>query len=99
MKIENNGINVPAPPNEELRRPDESGSAVRPPSTGANSVDHLELSTEGQIVRSAAEMAYGLPDIRHSLVERMIELNSRGEIGQDAGRLANAIIDHWLTTP
>jgi hypothetical protein len=44
-------------------------------------------------------MAYGLPDIRRSLVERMIELNSRGEIGQDARRLADAMIDHWLTTP
>ena len=99
MKIENNGVNIPAHRSGETHRTEESPASAGTPRGIAAGSDRLDLSSEAQFIRSAIDLATAQPEIRQSLVDRMRELDSRGELGKDAQRLADAMIDHWLTTP
>jgi flagellar biosynthesis anti-sigma factor FlgM len=61
--------------------------------------DQLTLSADVQTVQNAFERALAAPEIRADVVARMKALDDAGELGRDATRLADAMIDHWLTTP
>ena len=69
------------------------------PSAQAHGTDQLTLSADVQAMQTAFERALAAPEIRTDVVTRMQALADAGELGRDAGRLADAIIDHWLTTP
>ena len=98
MRIKNDGLNLPTDRAGEVEGTKTQGpSGVRP--GAASKTDQVELSPEAQVLRAALEQAAAQPEIRQDLVKRMQALNERGELGKDAGKLADAIIDNWLGVP
>ena len=99
MRIRNDGLNLPADRSGEADRVANQGaSGARATQTPATT-DQIELSPEAQLLRTALDQVAGQPEIRQDLVRRMQALNDRGELGKDAGKLADAIIDSWLGVP
>ena len=97
MKIDANAPNASlqplAPRAEESRlRPgagtEEAGSASRG--------DLVELSPQAQLVGRAVHTASAGPAVREDKVEGARQKLAAGEIGQDAERLADRLIDHLL---
>lgn len=58
--------------------------------------DQVKLSSTGQLAATAAQAANDAPDVRPEAVARGRALLERGELGKDAGRLADALIDHLV---
>lgn len=58
--------------------------------------DRVQVSGDAALAASARRLADETPDIRHDLVERMRAKLAAGEVGTDAERLADSIIDHLL---
>ncbi len=71
-----------------------SGAAAKP-SAPVNRGDQLTLSPEAQLLKAAADAA-GDPAVRADVVARMRALVADGKIGDDASRLAEALIDDVL---
>src|SRR5688572_15669552 len=97
MKVEQHGAGGPVQ-TAGIAPAGEAPAAARPSGT-ARATDQLELSAGVQAMQTAYEKAVAQPDIRADVVARMRELEEKGELGRDADRLADAMIDHWLTTP
>jgi len=68
------------------------GSGVAPAATG----DRVELSGDAALRADALKAANAAPDIRTELVDRLREKLNAGQIGSDAGALADAILDDQL---
>jgi len=83
---------------------DRVGSATTPVGTRATpgpasvAADRLELSDDAQLLQTALRAAERVPDIRPDVVERVRAALDRGEIGNDPGRIADALIAHLTTT-
>jgi flagellar biosynthesis anti-sigma factor FlgM len=73
-----------------------AGSGAAP---GAPGKDQLSLSPDAQVIRAVLDQMTKQPEIRQDLVERMRALDAAGQLGRDAGGLADAMIERWLTTP
>ena len=100
MKIEGDRPNIPVPSTDRTDRGADAASApVRRQPRAAGETDGFTVSPELQLVQSAVQTAAGLPEIRQDLVERMRALLEKGEVGNDPQRLADALIDRWLTMP
>jgi flagellar biosynthesis anti-sigma factor FlgM len=74
---------------------DAGSQAAAKPQAPASSGDQLTLSPEARLLQSAT----GEAEIRQDVVERARQLLDAGKVGNDAGALANAIIDDWLKLP
>lgn len=61
-----------------------------------SSGDRVELSGDAALRANALKAALEAPAIRTELVEKMREKLNAGRIGQDAGALADAILDDQL---
>jgi flagellar biosynthesis anti-sigma factor FlgM len=61
--------------------------------------DQVRVSTTGQLAATAAAAASAAPDIRPEAVARGRALLERGELGRDAERLADKLIDSLLERP
>jgi flagellar biosynthesis anti-sigma factor FlgM len=101
MKIEADPLRMQSGAAERPIRPASTPVPGQPASdaTPAPAGDQLQISEAAQIVRAAMEGASSLPSIRQDVVDRMRALLDDGRIGGDTSRLAEAIIDRWLTTP
>lgn len=62
----------------------------------AGSGDQVRLSSGVQLASSAATAAASSPDIRQDKVERAKALLESGKLGNDANKLAEALIDRAL---
>ncbi len=60
------------------------------------STDQVRVSTAGQLAAAAASAADQAPDVRPDVVERARKLLASGELGRDAERLADALIDNAI---
>src|ERR1043166_1009117 len=58
--------------------------------------DRVELSGDAALMSAALTAANKAPEIRTELVDRMREKLAKGEVGNDAHKLADAIIDDLL---
>ena len=96
MKVEQHGPGGPAPSGGVT--PVGEAAASRP-SAQAPGADQLRLSADVHTMKNAFERALAEPEIRADVVARMRALAEANELGQDANRLADAMIDQWLTTP
>jgi anti-sigma28 factor (negative regulator of flagellin synthesis) len=96
MRIRNDGPNLPTERSGEAELAIDQGTSSPRASHTPPATDQLELSPNVQVLRTALDEAAGTPEIREDLVRRMQALNDRGELGRDAGKLADAIIDNWL---
>jgi len=96
MKIEGNR---PTQETESLTRADAKGT--RPaPNRAADAGDRVDVSADAKkaqgLVADAVKAAQALPDIRAEAVARGRAKLESGELGADAGKLADAIIDDIL---
>src|SRR5262245_31974667 len=97
MKVEQHGPGGPAPSGGAA--PVGEAPAASRPSAQAPGTDQLTLSADVQTMQTAFERALAKPEVREDVVARMRALADADELGRDADRLADAMIDHWLTTP
>jgi flagellar biosynthesis anti-sigma factor FlgM len=79
-----------------MRSVDERAAGVERPSEDVRASDKVQVSTTGQLAATAAAAANAVPDLRPDAVERGRALLERGELGRDAERLADALIDSLL---
>ena len=98
MKIDPNAPNANVRPLAE--RAEESrlrpGQAKETSSSAPQHGDTVELSSQARLVGRALNEASAVPDVRQDKVDRARQKLAEGEIGQDAPRLADKMIDHLL---
>ena len=59
--------------------------------------DRVEVSADARLLGQAVDAANQAPDIRQEVVERAKAKLAAGEVGNDAGRLADRLIDSLLS--
>jgi flagellar biosynthesis anti-sigma factor FlgM len=64
--------------------------------TAADRRDRVEVSADAQLMKTALDEVQKSPAIRTELVERLRQKLNAGEIGNDAGKLADRLIDDLL---
>ena len=96
MKIEGNR---PTHEAESLTRADAKGTKPAP-NRAADAGDRVDVSADAKkaqgLVADAVKAAQALPDIRAEAVARGRAKLESGELGADAGKLADAIIDDLI---
>lgn len=65
------------------------------PNAAPATTDAVTLSDDARLMQTAMQAAGQTPVIRQDLVERMRAALERGEIGNDPGVLADALINSW----
>ena len=94
MKIEGNR---PTHETESLTRADAAKGQKPAPNRAADAGDRVDVSTDAKkvqgLVADAVKAANALPDVRPEAVARGRAKLESGELGADAGKLADAIID------
>jgi len=97
MKIEGNR---PTQEAEALSRTDAQKGQKPAPNRAADGGDRVEVSADAQkaqgLVETAVKAVNDLPDVRPEAVARGRARLESGELGADAGKLADAIIDDLL---
>ena len=97
MKIEGNPQNQNVGPIAQERI---NESRTRPAGTtetsGPAHGDTVQLSSQARLVDQALRAASTQSPVRADKVESVKQKLAAGEIGQDAGRLADRLIDHLL---
>ena len=97
MKIEGNR---PTQETESLTRADASKGQKPAPNRAADGGDRVEVSADAKkaqgLVENAVKAVNDLPDVRAEAVARGRARLESGELGADAGKLADAIIDDLL---
>ena|SRR5690242_11916368 len=58
--------------------------------------DSVNVSSDAQLLNTAVKAANDAPEIRPAVVEAAKQKLISGELGADAERLANRLIDHML---
>ncbi len=94
MKINNDGPGALTNATDPLARTKtaDQGGAAKTAGAGGKA-DALTLSPEAQLLQTVKEQSTGAPAIRQDVVDRMRALLDAGELGKDAGSLADALID------
>ena len=96
MKIEGNR---PTQETESLTRADAKGQKPAP-NRAIDAGDRVDVSADAKkaqgLVADAVKAAQALPDIRAEAVARGRAKLESGELGADAGKLADAIIDDLI---
>ena len=67
-----------------------------PPPGGGSTNDRIDVSSDALLLNSAVRAANEAPEIRPAVVERARMKLLSGELGHDAERLADRLIDHML---
>lgn len=93
MKIDPNRIdlNQPASVRPDAVRDDRAAGVERPPAD--HRTDHVHVSGTSQLAAAAAAAALDASDVRAEAVARGKALLASGDLGQDAAKLADALID------
>jgi flagellar biosynthesis anti-sigma factor FlgM len=90
----NQGTPLPA----QIDRVDASKTADRAnkPAVQSPKSDRVEVSQDAAFVNTAVQAAHETPAIREDKVAAAKKALADGTLGQDAGTLADALIDHML---
>jgi flagellar biosynthesis anti-sigma factor FlgM len=98
MKIEGNNGPQDTKATDQSRRSGgvDGGSKRVGDSRTSGGSDRVELSGDAALRSSALKAANSAPEIRTELVERMRKELAEGRVGNDAHKLADAIIDDLL---
>ena len=97
MKIEGNR---PTHETESLTRTNDAKGQKPAPNRAVDAGDRVDVSADAKkaqgLVADAVKAANALPDVRADAVARGRARLESGELGADAGKLADAIIDDLL---
>jgi flagellar biosynthesis anti-sigma factor FlgM len=85
---ENVGQTAPTPTREN--RPGRADSASQAPA------DRVQVSDQARLLSAAVQAAHAAPDSSEAAIERARAKRERGELGKDAERLADKLIDSLL---
>ncbi len=96
MKIEGNRPDLESVAAQRTDRVSTGRAKQAPGSAAAQDTDRVQVSESATLAASARRAAEESPDIRRDLVERMRAKLAAGEVGKDAERLADRMIDHLL---
>jgi len=96
MKIEGNRPNLESVAAQRADRVTVGRGKQTPGPGMTQGADRVQVSESATLAASARRVADETPDIRHDLVEKMRAKLAAGEIGTDAERLADRMIDHML---
>lgn len=96
MKISNDGTGALNNATESVARTKTGEQGGADKARAAGSRDALTLSPEAQLLKTLAAQSSEPPAIRQEVVDRMKALLDAGQIGHDAGALADAIIDDLI---
>ena len=98
MKIDGNRPSHDAQATDGTRRSGKDGGVRQGHGIGpaTSSGDRVELSGDAALRASALKAALDAPAIRTELVEQMKQKLNAGKIGQDAGALADAMLDDQI---
>jgi flagellar biosynthesis anti-sigma factor FlgM len=92
----------------QAERPDELAQATQAgaernrvrnepsPTSDRKTSDRVDVSSDAQLLNSAVKAANEAPEIRADVVAAAKQKLLSGELGSDAERLANRLIDHML---
>ena len=95
MKIDSNRPNLDQ---AALQRLERAAAEARKSGAASKAVsgDTVEVSADAALANDAVKAANDSPDIRTDLVQRMRALLASGELGSDAGALADSLIDSMI---
>jgi flagellar biosynthesis anti-sigma factor FlgM len=96
MKIEGNGPHLESVAAQRTDRVTIGRAKVGPGTGSAQDTDRVQVSESATLAASARRAADETPDIRRDLVEKMRAKLAAGDVGTDAERLADRMIDHLL---
>jgi negative regulator of flagellin synthesis FlgM len=71
-------------------------SAKQVTSNKVTSGDTVQVSADATLAHDAMKAANETPDVRADLVEKMRALLASGELGKDAGAIADSMIDSMM---
>jgi flagellar biosynthesis anti-sigma factor FlgM len=99
MKIQNDNPGALTSATDALApATDQTASAGKAQMPSAQA-DQITLSPEARVLKAIADRAAEPLAVRQDVVDRMRALVDAGTLGDDPARLADAIIDDWLTFP
>ena len=81
---------------EAAQKVNEKRVAKKSDLPGAAGTDKVEVSSDAKLMAAALKASTDAPAVRTDVVEAMKKKLEAGEIGNDAGRLADRIIDDLL---
>jgi len=96
MKIEGTRPNLESVATPQTERVGTGRAKDAQPGATTQVTDRVQLSGDAALAAAACRAAEQAPDIRQDLVEKMRAKLAAGEIGNDAERLADRLIDHLL---
>lgn len=90
--------NQGTPQPTQIDRVDATKTADRAnkPAVAAAKTDRVEVSRDAAFVNSAVQAAHETPAMREDKIAAAKKALADGTLGQDAGKLADALIDHML---
>src|SRR3954451_22784297 len=96
MKIDGNR---PGLDHAALQRLDKAAAASTKQATTSTvkSGDTVQVSADATLANDAVKAANDAPDVRVDLVEKMRALLASGDLGKDAGAIADSLIDGITT--
>ena len=97
MKIEANRPRIDTTATDEAQKIGADRRAGKVGSRQTSSTDTVEVSSDAKLLSQAMTVAQDTPAIRADVVERMREKLAAGDVGNDAGRLADRMLDDILT--
>jgi len=91
MKIDGNRLNLDQAALQRLERA--ATDAPKPATASRTSTgDTVQVSADAALANTAVKAIHDAPEIRTALVDRMRALLASGELGNDAGQLADSLI-------
>ena len=96
MKIEGSEPNLESVAAQRMDRVSTDRAKQVSGAVTSQGTDRVQVSGDAALAAKARRLADETPDIRHDLVERMRAKLAAGEIGKDAERLADRMIDDML---
>ena len=76
--------------------PAERGRTGRPEQAAPAAADRVHVSDQARLLSAALQAAHEAPDSSEAAIERARQKRDRGELGKDAERLADKLIDSLL---
>ena len=76
--------------------PADRGRTGRPDSAAPATADRVHVSDQARLLSAAVQAAHEAPDSSEAAIERARQKRDRGELGKDAERLADKLIDSLL---
>ena len=66
------------------------------PTTNTQTADRVQVSDQARLLSAAVQAAHEAPDSSEAAIERARQKRAAGELGKDAERLADKLIDSLL---